>query len=376
MKKILHLTISSEIGGGPEHIFQIIRGISGQFEMHIACPDTGGYYERFVSITDGRIALLPFRSFSFKAFYDLLKYVKINKIDLLHGHGKGAGFYCRLLSIFIRIAVVHTPHGINQKIEIGLTNKIYIQFERLLSFLVDAVIYVSKTEYEYAEQLKIWSKIPAHVINNGTSVILADQKAIWRTEKREEMNWTLEKVIITASRFDFQKNTMEFCKIAGKLSEFTFVILGEGEEKNQCELFCKTAKINNVLFVGNVPDPLVYFAAADVYLSTARWEGLSMAILESMAIGLPVVASNVIGNTDLVKSGETGFLYTIGDIGQAANCLSSIFKDGNYLRFSGNAMYFHRILFSSEAMCKKTGALYVDILKLNDKSNTVNKMFM
>lgn len=369
MKKILHLTISSEIGGGPEHIFQLISGLPLEFESHIACPERGSYYEKFLKITSNRVVLMPHRKFSISSLILVYKYIKTNKIDLLHGHGKGAGFYCRLLRLFIWIPVVHTPHGINQKIEIGLTNKIYIQFERLLCFLVNAIIYVSKTECEYAEQLKIWSKIPSHVINNGTTVILANQKSIWRTEKRKEMNWTVEKVIITASRFDFQKNTIEFCKIAGKLSQFTFVILGEGEEKNQCELFCKTARISNVIFLGNVPDPSCYFAAADVYLSTARWEGLSMAILESMAVGLPVVASNVIGNTDLVKSGKTGFLYTIEDIDEAANCLSHIFEDDNYFNFSANAEDFHKTSFSSESMCNKIGALYIDVLesKLRNK---------
>ncbi|MFV7234928.1 glycosyltransferase [Flavobacterium sp. ZB4R12] len=368
MKKILHLTISSEIGGGPEHIFQLMSGMPLEFESHIACPERGSYYGKFLKITSNRVVLLPHRKFSISYLISAYNYIKTNKIDLLHGHGKGAGFYCRLLSIFIRIPVVHTPHGINQKIEIGLINKIYIQFERLFSFLINAIVYVSKTEFEYAQQLKIWSNIPGHIINNGTKVILADQKSEWRAEKREQMNWTLEKVIITASRFDFQKNTIEFCKIADKLPEFTFVILGEGEEKSHCEFFCKTTGISNVLFVGNVPDPLNYFAAADVYLSTARWEGLSMAILESMAVGLPVVATKVIGNIDLVKSGETGFLYTIGDINEAVKYLLSVFEDVNYLNFSENTKNFHRISFSSESMCRKTESLYIDVLNSKSKN--------
>jgi glycosyltransferase involved in cell wall biosynthesis len=270
--------------------------------------------------------------------------------------------------MLIDIPVVHTPHGINQKIETSFINKCYIKFERFFSFLITAIIYVSKTEFNYGQKLKIWPTIPSHIIYNGTQIISLEEKVEWRNLKREQLNWTNEKVVITASRFDFQKNTIEFCKIAGQLPQFYFAILGDGEEKKECEHFCKTAGINNVLFVGNVPDPLSYFAAADVYLSTARWEGLSMAILESMAVGLPIVATNVIGNTDLVKSQETGFLYTIGDVNEAVKCLLCVFEDLNYLKFSANVKTFHSISFSSESMCQKTIALYKGILNSKSKN--------
>lgn len=361
MKKILHLTISSDIGGGPEHIYQLISGTSNEFNSYVACPDNGPYYLKFAEQTGGQVTILPYRKFKFSFVVSIYKFIKYNKIDILHAHGKGAGLYSRIISMFLRIPVVHTPHGINKKIEHGLANKLYILFEKLFNKLITTVVFVSQTEADYASKLKIWPSVPFKLIYNGTKIISVEQKNEWFLKKRGELNLETSKVIITASRFDFQKNTIEYCIIAGELPQFLFVILGDGEERGPCELFCKTNNIKNVMFMGGVLDPVAYFAAADIYLSTARWEGLSMAILESMAVGLPVVASDVIGNKDLVSVNETGFLYPIGNIDKAVSYILYILDNENYLKYSYAAKKLHEQSFSSEYMCSNTASLYREI---------------
>lgn len=367
MKKILHLTISSETGGGPEHICQLVKGLDSEFESHIACPYNGSYFEKFVNITSNRVVELPHRKFSVYKLLGVYKYIKNNNIDLIHGHGKGAGIYCRIINLFLRIPSIHTPHGINKKIEIGFINKLYIHFERIFGFLISSVIYVSKTEFEYSKEINLWSKVPYEIINNGTSII--DQKDIehWRNEIRTKYNWINKQIVITASRFDYQKNTLEFCKIAAELSNSIFVILGDGEEKKECVSFCDNFKINNVLFLGNVSNPLPYFAASDVYLSTARWEGLSMAILESMSVGLPIIATKVTGNIDLVNHSESGFLYNLGEIKVAVNYLQFFILNNDYKNFSVKSKTLHSQFFSSNSMCKKTSLLYASILSKQSK---------
>ena len=366
MKKVLHLTISSEIGGGPEHIYQLISGSSIQIESHVACPDSGSYYEKFYQLTSGRITYLPHRKFNFSTLFSLLKYIKKNNINLLHGHGKGAGLYCRMLRLFLYIPVVHTPHGINQQIHKGLLNRLYIPFERLFSSLINAVIFVSTSEYNYARNLNIWVKAHTLVIPNGTASISAYQRDKWRKETRLRLGISIEKVIITASRFDYQKNTIELCYIASLLPQYLFIVLGNGEERKLCEDYCKSNAVSNILFLGNVLDPLKYFSAADIYLSTSRWEGLSMAILESMSLGLPVLATNVVGNIDLVKVGETGYLYTLGKISEAIHYLDLLvntLQDGNIQQ---SVIRYHNQHFSSEMMCSSTLSVYKNILAIDE----------
>jgi glycosyltransferase involved in cell wall biosynthesis len=88
-----------------------------------------------------------------------------------------------------------------------------------------------------------------------------------------------------------------------------------------------------------------------------------MAILESMSLGIPVVATEVIGNRDLVKSDKTGFTYKIGDLKAAVNHIKYILNPEYYSKFSSSAKNIHTLYFSANAMCGKTYSLYQDIVK-------------
>jgi len=362
MIKVLHLTISSDIGGGPEHIIQLISGMSCVIENHVACPANGPYFDKFCLITKGKITLLPYRKFSVYYLFKILKYIKRNKIKFIHSHGKGAGIYTKILKLLTPVILIHTPHGINQNIEKGIKSKLYLKLEYLFEHLIDKVIYVSESEFMYAVKLNLWRNCNFSIIYNGTKsysvkeLFILKQNNISNRESRT-------KTIITASRFDYQKNTVEFCMIAKEIPSYKFIIIGDGSEKSACISYCNENKINNVEFVGLVNNPTKYLSSADLYLSTARWEGLSMAILESMALGLPIVATNVVGNTDLIFSGKNGFLYEIGNIGQAVKLIEEILSNDNYFKYSENSFDIHSKLFSSVSMCTLTEQAYSDLFK-------------
>ncbi len=232
-----------------------------------------------------------------------------------------------------------------------------------MSSYITAIVYVSETESTYSKKIGIWKNVFSKVINNGTKCINPDDKYKYRNSIREELHLESQKVVITASRYDYQKNTIEYCKIASLIPEYVFLILGEGTLKNKCEEYCLKNNINNVFFLGNVLNPINYFAASDIYLSTSRWEGLSMAILEAMSVGLPVVASEVIGNVDLVESNKTGFLYKLGDVKDAVKKINKITENEFFTDFSQNAIIKHNLNFSAESMCNSTLNLYNQILK-------------
>lgn len=360
MIKILHVSISSDIGGGPEHVYQLINGLSKtDFENHVACPENGPYYDRLKLLSNDRILSIPSRKLRIGAIINLYKYIRRNKIDIIHGHGKGAGLYCRIISIFYNIYAIHTPHGINQE-KVSLSGKIYLSIEKKLSHLINSVIYVSQTESDYAKSIGMWIGVKSKIIFNGTRVFSDEERCTLRA-KRAELNWASHKVVITASRFDFQKNTIEFCEIAAKFPKMIFAIIGDGAEKTKCEDYCIANGINNVEFIGFVLNPISYLGAADIYLSTARWEGLSMAILESMALGLPIIASQVIGNIDLIVPAVNGFLYKLGNINEAEEKLNQMLNPSTYEELSANSIQRHNVLFSANQMCQNTGKLYTEV---------------
>lgn len=103
-------------------------------------------------------------------------------------------------------------------------------------------------------------------------------------------------------------------RLAPKVPRLWIVLIGEGVLKPELER--RAAEIglaDRALFLGSVPDVQSYAPAFDVKVLCSHSEGLSNAILEAMAQGLPVVASRVGGNPELVREGRTGELFTAGD---------------------------------------------------------------
>lgn len=364
MKKILHISVSSDIGGGPQHIFLLLSHLSNKYEMHVACPSPGDYFGKFKTITNDSLIVIPHRKIGFVSFFKFILYVKKNKIDLLHSHGKGAGFYSKFYSLLFRIPIVHTPHGINQQVGFFLFHNVYLKLEKILSFLIHHIIFVSNTERDYSINLNMWSGIPYSIVYNGTNIISDEIIANWRYQKRNYFNLKNLKIIITASRFDYQKNTIEVCYIAEILKEFIFIILGDGDDRKLCQKYCKLNNINNVIFTGNVSDPIKYFAMSDIYLSTSRWEGMSIAILESMSVGLPIIASDVVGNKDIVKNGINGFLYQLHDINEATNLIKELLDENNYSKYSTTSRQIQKDKYSVQIMSDNIDRIYRSVLNI------------
>jgi len=103
-------------------------------------------------------------------------------------------------------------------------------------------------------------------------------------------------------------------EIVEKSNKIKFVFLGDGELWNDAEKLIQEKNLTSrILLPGwttNVRDWLSLF---DIYVLYSRWEGLSLSILEAMSAGLPIIASDINGNNELVVDGYNGYLIKIGD---------------------------------------------------------------
>ena len=113
--------------------------------------------------------------------------------------------------------------------------------------------------------------------------------------------------------------------------------------------------------MNNVTDFLV---ASDIYLSTSFYEGHPLSILEAMSVGLPVVASNVVGNKDTIIHNQTGYLYELGNCKQASSFISELLKSENLRSKIGlNAKSQQRRCFNIKNMSSKYKNLYNELTK-------------
>ena len=148
--------------------------------------------------------------------------------------------------------------------------------------------------------------------------------------------------------------------ISRLLPQYNFIILGNGPLYGFIKEFIKKEEITNIYIPGQTNNVFKYLYASNIYLSTSYYEGLSISILEAMSIGLPVVASKVVGNVDTVDHGKSGYLYELGNIKLAAVYIENILKFNklyNYL--SKGSQNRQRKYFSSKHMINK----YLEIYK-------------
>lgn len=118
------------------------------------------------------------------------------------------------------------------------------------------------------------------------------------------------------------------------------VILGEGQECAELRQLTTRLQIEHCVdFVGDHNDIAPYLAQANVYVQPSRAEGLPNSVIEAMAASLPIIASNVGGNRDLVVDGETGLLVESESPDKLASAMCSLFSDRDNTQRMGKRAY-------------------------------------
>ena len=265
---------------------------------------------------------------------------------MIHSHGKGAGLYSRAIGLALGVPVVHTLHGYHDGRYASWLKYLYGLWETLAGLVTQKIICVSASEAALFKRKVIVSQAKLCVIPNGTQIQLG--ATVLPTPKK----------VVTVARLDYQKNLLEFLLIAQQLPDYNFLVIGDGAERPEIEAYIGANNVQNVTLCGASQTVLEDIADADLYVTTARWEGLPLAVLEAMSLGIPVVASDVVGNRDAVAVGITGYLYPLGDI---PACIAAM-KQATLLN-RAQIKKFHGANFSSGGMIAKTLDVYKSVLE-------------
>ena len=353
--KILLISSSGKTGGGPSHIFLLKELLKDQFDFFLAMP----FHNSNSKIHDNKKYLnISERKITLRDIIRLIIFSRKNSIDIIHSHGKGAGLIARIIKIFLQKPLIYTFHGIHTICLSRLKKFLYIFYENIIGWLDDEKVFVSLSERMQAIFLKIFIGKDNRIINNSTNEMVR----ININRDKNNLNIGIKnnkKNIISICRLVDQKNIFEIFKIAEKLENYNFIVLGDGYLFEKAKIYLKNNNIKNVYLFGNTKDVFKYLYESDLFLSTSLYEGHPISILEAMSIGLPIVASKVTGNIDTIKSGFSGFFYSLGNINQACSYIEEIMKNNQLkLKFSINSFSTHRKLFTTEKMKNSYISLY------------------
>jgi glycosyltransferase involved in cell wall biosynthesis len=153
--------------------------------------------------------------------------------------------------------------------------------------------------------------------------------------------------------------------VAQEVPESKFIIVGDGAEKDGlAELAANLGISEKIIFTGNIYNTKDYLATSDVYVCSSLSEGFSNSILEAMAMGLPVVATDVGGNKEAVVDNESGFLVPAQDYQGIASKIIELYQnhDERYqMGDKGRAIAEER--FNLKRMIKEHEKLYLDLIE-------------
>ncbi len=231
------------------------------------------------------------------ALFDLIKFLRNEKFDTIHLHSSKAGFLGRIACFILRIKnVIYTPNSAPfAREDIGfLKKRLFIFLEKVAYYLAGEIISCGQSEWLL---YKYWG-MKSICINNAISI---------SSEMKPKDNIGEPLRVVFAGIASYQKNPRMFNEIAKEFygdKNFEFVWVGDGPLSDELnpELMTITGWANSECVEKQISE-------ADIFLSTAQWEGQPFSVLEAMNSGKCLILYNCVGNRDLVIDGENGYLF-------------------------------------------------------------------
>ncbi len=279
------------------------------------------------------------------ALFKLIRLWKASPPVLLHTHlyhaailGRLAGSYCGIPIIICHQAGPELDRSRWRSVLDTLTSKLVARY--LVSSQAVARILHHREGIPYEKISLVPNGIPIPSYSKIYSV--------------ERANPTVR--LISIGRLSHEKNHKILIQACAELSTkgipFHLDILGEGAEKTALIQLAKSLKVDlYITFHGFQENPAKWLENADIFILPSKWEGVSLALLEAMAMGLAVIATNTGGTGEVIQNEQNGILVEANNPAEIANTVERLYNHPEYCQFLGyNARRFiienHSIEFS------------------------------
>jgi glycosyltransferase involved in cell wall biosynthesis len=327
MIKVLEVIRQGKIGGGESHLLDLIHFINKDEIEPICLSFTDGeMINRLTKMGIKCHVINTEKPFDISVQNQIINLIKEEGIELIHAHGSRAASNMIYPVRKLKLPFIYTVHGWSFHDDQSLLIKTIRSWsEKLICHFANKVICVSQSNKETGQDTFGLKK--AQVIENGVNLERFNPSAQY-TNLREEFGLSDSDFVIGfIARCTKQKNPIEFLESL-KLAHVNNpaikgVFIGEGEMDPEVDDYIKSNQMSDYLFRSpfrtDVPEIL---SAIDVYCLPSLWEGLSIALLEAMAMEKAIIATPTDGTCELIHNEENGLIIPFNDAHALADAMT------------------------------------------------------
>jgi glycosyltransferase involved in cell wall biosynthesis len=312
----------------------------------------------------------------FRTFVSLWILMRQEKPDIVHTHSSKAGFIGRWAAWFAGVPfIVHTPHG---HVFFGHFNPImsgiFLLAEKVTALITDCMVALTKGEQNDYVELSIIQPERIDIIHSGVNIDLYMETQVNIEKKKRSIGLHPQRLVVgTVGWLLPIKGPMlllnAMIKIWQSLSDVQLVYVGKGDQEEVLkQQAMKMGVSEKVKYLGWRDDVNELMPLFDLFALPSLNEGMGRVLVEAMAAGKAVVASNVGGIPDLVHHGQNGFLVEPGDVNGLSAAIEKLLADENLRREMGKRGQAMAHNFSESKMIKKIDALYAALLHRKNKT--------
>jgi glycosyltransferase involved in cell wall biosynthesis len=260
-----------------------------------------------------------------KSLLQIARYLRRERVDVVHTHCSVPGAIGRVAAWLAGVPVLlHTVHGFHFREDQPAHVRIpSLLVEQALGRITDTLLTQSHGDLALAEKYGIGR--PGHRGRIGNGIDLQRFKPV------HAAGHDGPPVILCAARFEPVKNHALLFDAAERLvargRAFVLRLVGTGPLEKELRARAAKGYAGRIEFLGYRDDMPDVLAGADIAVLTSFKEGMPRAVLEAMAMGLPVVGTRVSGTQEAIRDGENGFLVGSGDADALANALETLIDD-------------------------------------------------
>ena len=369
-------------GGSGRHILDLVSGLIAKGHnvhvIHSPLRAESAFEARLRLLTGATIVSMDIRkSIGFhdlSAFRQLRRYIRDNgPFDILHGHSSKGGALGRLAATGTGTARLYTAHGLYtlNPVLSRLKKMAYGAIETLMARTIsDGVIAVSGKEFDHALALG-FPRRKMFLVTNG--VDLRDQAELAEARRKVRARLTVADdipVVGFVGRFCTAKAAERFVELARMVrdagQEARFVLLGSGKSAGDINRMISNYGLVDYLQVFPDESGEEFMPAFDIYTLTSRYEAMPYVLLEALAAGLPVVATDVGGSRTAIDDGVNGFIVPQqDDVSEMAEKIMRLLVDESLRESMAAASYRKARDFTLDEMVQATLDVYERVTASN-----------